>query len=955
MIKKLYIATILVLGWTEMSGQFYESGQDPSYIKWRQIVTDHIKIIYPADYEKKANRLANILEQARTPVSKSLDISTKRIPVILHTQSVESNGFVVLAPRRMELYTLPPQDIYSQDWLEQLGLHEFRHVAQMDKLNHGWTKIISCIAGQQVPGAVAGMTPRWFLEGDAVHSETSYSSSGRGRLPSFEMELRTMTMNNSKLFNYDKMLNGSYRDYVPDYYQYGYKMVAYGRYMYGNNLWEKVLDYTGSHPFRLVPFTLGLMKYSGRNKAELQKEAFSYYDSIWKDQDKKIMPTQYLLINKRSSNLYASYRFSQFLNDSMFIALKTGIDQLSQIILINKQGAEKKLLTTGPLDIVRLSMVNEILIWAEVRIDPRWDNRSYSIIRRLNVKTGIAKRLTEKTRYYAPSLSPDTKKIVTINISTDGESSIRVLDSENGSILNTIPAPIKGSLLIQPCWIDDSNIALILLNQEAKSIQMVNLINSKFTSLFEAGSYDITDLASKNGYLLFRGSFTGIDNLFTLSLTTCKVFQITSSRFGAYNPSFSGDAKKIIYSEYSNAGFNLAETNFDSSAWTPFRLIRNNFNATYNTVSQIENSQAWSLKSSDSLFISKPYRKVFNLFNFHSWLPFYYNYSQINLNNPTIYPGVTAISQNLLGTALTTLGYWYNQRNNYYQLDFTYKAWYPVFDFNIMYGGLPGYYDFNTKLVPSRVSDFTQTSMQIYLPLIYTLNSHYLQLYPSVQLIHDNDYLYSRIEQKYSRGKTYLHLDLLAYQFTSMSQRDFFPKFGQIIDFKYLSVPWNTEWFGSLYNFNSTIFLPGLMNHHSLQLAGAIEKQIVQAYLFDNLISLPTGLQDLIVSEQITFGSLSYSMPLIYPDFRIGPFFYLKRIRIKLFYEYANIQRAEFYNQSGLNNRIVTSTGGEILADFHLLRFFAPFIGGIKIYSLNENGRNAFQYQFLLQMDLGRL
>jgi hypothetical protein len=957
MLKKQCLIVVFTLICIHTYSQFFESGQDPGYIRWRQIITDHTKIIYPSEYEKNALRFANILEQARGPVSSSLEVQTKRIPVILHTQSVESNGFVVLAPRRMEIYTLPPQDIYSQDWLDQLGLHEFRHVVQMDKLNHGWTKILSIFAGQQITGAVAGLTPRWFLEGDAVHSETSYSSSGRGRLPSFEMELRTLTLNKGKLFNYDKMLNGSYKDYVPDYYQYGYKMVAYGRLKFGNDLWDKVLDYTGSHPFRMVPFTLGLMKYSGRNKAELQKEAFSYYDSIWHDQDNRILLSEDLQINKRSSGIYANYRYPQFLNDSTYIVLKTGIDKLSEIIRVDQSGNEKILLKTGPLDLVRLSVIDEILVWAEIRVDPRWDNRSYSIIRTLNLKTGKSKTLTHKTRYYAPSLSPDRKKIVAVSMSTTGECSLVLLNSENGGIITSLPGPVSGALLIQPCWIDNSNVALIHLNKETKSIQKVNLNNNTYSEVFDAGSNDISDLSAGNGVLFFRGSFSGIDNLYSITLSTNRVFQVSSSRFGAYNPSISSDSKQIIYSDYSCSGFNLVRKSIDTSVWIPIEIVKNIFNSTYNSVSKTENSQEWSLKQQDTLYPSKPYRKALNLFNFHSWLPFYYDYSQINLNNPTIYPGVTAISQNLLGTALSSLGYYHASRNNYFQANFTYKGWYPVLDFHLVYGGLPSYNSFETDSIPKRTHDFIQTSLQVYLPLLYTINSHYLQVYPSIYLIHDNEYLYSRINKIYTRGKTYLQFDLLAYQFLRLSQRDFAPRFGQILDLKYGSVPWNKEWFGSIYDLSLTLFFPGLMNHHSVKLQGAFEKQLlaVNQYYLDNQITLPTGLTDLYVAEQITYGSASYSLPLFYPDLHLGPFFYLKRLRGRAFFDYANIMNASFYGQSGFTSRVATSTGAELLGDFHLLRFFYPFEGGFRVYNLNETGQNIINYQVVFKLNLGGL
>ena len=50
----------------------------------------------------------------------------------MHADGGVSNGNVALAPRKSELYTMPSQDP-TDDWLEHLCVHEFRHVVQLDK------------------------------------------------------------------------------------------------------------------------------------------------------------------------------------------------------------------------------------------------------------------------------------------------------------------------------------------------------------------------------------------------------------------------------------------------------------------------------------------------------------------------------------------------------------------------------------------------------------------------------------------------------------------------------------------------------------------------------------------------------------------------------------------------------------------------------------------------------
>lgn len=74
--------------------------QNPGHIKWKYISTSHFEIIFPEEVESEAQRVAHLLEKAYPYVSKSLEVEPPKIPLILQNQSVNSNGFVTLAPRR---------------------------------------------------------------------------------------------------------------------------------------------------------------------------------------------------------------------------------------------------------------------------------------------------------------------------------------------------------------------------------------------------------------------------------------------------------------------------------------------------------------------------------------------------------------------------------------------------------------------------------------------------------------------------------------------------------------------------------------------------------------------------------------------------------------------------------------------------------------------------------------
>ena len=192
------------IGASPLQAQYYSSGQDPASVDFRQIKTQNFRFFFPFSYQKTALYIANVMEYAAQLDTISLHGAPPRIPVILHNQTAISNAMTVWAPRRMDFYTIPPDDSYGQEWFQQLALHEYRHIVQIDKLNQGLTRALTYVFGQQATGAVLGLyLPLWFPEGDAVSAETELSNTGRGRSPSFAMPLRAQFLEKG-LYSYDK-------------------------------------------------------------------------------------------------------------------------------------------------------------------------------------------------------------------------------------------------------------------------------------------------------------------------------------------------------------------------------------------------------------------------------------------------------------------------------------------------------------------------------------------------------------------------------------------------------------------------------------------------------------------------------------------------------------------------------------------------------------------------------
>ena len=203
MITKMQKAVVLVvlivsLSFAQQNPSFaqqdFTKGQTPPGLDWRQIKTDRFTIIFPEEITNDVQRLANMLEHTYGPVSKTLRGPQKPVEVVLTNQTTVSNGFVGLAPRRSLWSTTPDQNVGALpgDWFQLLAVHEMRHVVQGDRMRRGFIRLWWALSGESGESLVGGLLePRWFSEGDAVGTETALSETGRGRMPGFDLGIRT--------------------------------------------------------------------------------------------------------------------------------------------------------------------------------------------------------------------------------------------------------------------------------------------------------------------------------------------------------------------------------------------------------------------------------------------------------------------------------------------------------------------------------------------------------------------------------------------------------------------------------------------------------------------------------------------------------------------------------------------------------------------------------------------
>ncbi len=955
-----FISGFLFLIGGVVSAQYYETGQDPASLKWMQIKTDRFTVIYPKKYGNAGIDFARSLDESYLKLTSIFPSSQFRIPVVIHNFTVQSNGYVAWAPKRMEIYPTPQQNSIPLDPNSYLTMHELTHVLQMESLNKGFSKAMSFIFGEQFPGVVSSLLPLWYLEGDAVYSETMLSGSGRGRSPSFLKQLKAISVERGNMFKYDKIVNGSFRDFVPDHYQSGYLITSWSKYKYGQNIWNDALRFTSNMPFTINPVNISLLKTSGVTKKRLYEEAFDTLSTVWNNEISANGSKPYRVINSSGRKSYTSYFSPVKVDKNSYVAIKTSLYSLPSIVMISQgDNREKKMHVPGRVDPYILSSAGSKVTWVENRTDPRWENRSYSVIMLMDTKTGRVKQVTRKSRYMSASISPDGLLIAASENTVDNRNNLVLINAETGKEVRSFPVPAN-AYIQRPQWSGNgADITVISLTTEGEGIMAFNIAGQTWKSILEGSTGDYQASYLRNDSLFFVSSSSGTENIYVMSNDKA-VTQLTNSRFGATD--FIVDGSQLIFSDYTSSGNKICITQIGSeaNAITPV-VKKSDF-----IPDSISNEFTDVKYVPGQLYNPVPYRKYQHLFRFHSWMPFYADLDEVKEDPRSLTPGFTIMSQNTLSTLESTTGYEYSDDRHKFHSRITWKGWYPVFESRIDYGEDNFVHKLSERIDdPDIIRPGTYFTGRALLPLSFSSGGYYQYLQPSLSVSYANNYIYIREQGLYDYGQTQLSARLYFANYRRSSVRDIYPRFAQIADVNYSFYPFDNTVFGGFLTLRTALYLPGVLPNNSIRLKYEWDKQYVEKIPFMNRIDFPRGYKN-ISSEDLQVFTASYHAPLVYPDFGLLSLFYLTRIRASFFYDYA-IGTGNYYLEN-TDGRVITkyyeeltenfwSYGIELLADCNLFRLPYTVSAGVRT-SWNKADRTpAFELLFNIDvfgMNIGK-
>jgi hypothetical protein len=934
---RIYLTLLLVV-WLafQAKGQFYVKGQDPSNLRWSQLKDTSSTIIYHDGLDSLAQIFGKYLNHSLRVVPKTLDHKPARFPLVMHGGSILSNGFVSWAPKRMEIVSTPSLDAYPEPWLFHLALHETRHIVQVDKLNAGFFKPFNFLIGEQSVGLALLFVPLWYLEGDAVYTETALSQGGRGRQASFYRHYLThFAVNEGSKYTFDKWLLGSYKNHIPSYYNLGYQLVGYTNQRFGHEVWGNALTRITKRPFLITPFYQSLKKDTGYSSTKLFKQMVNHFDSLINSIKLKEQINEYkTLVDRNKIKSYTEFQYPFFKNDSTIIAYKTSLEFTPAIVEIDlNTGNEKVLHRTGYLT-ERVDFHNNTLVWSEYRSHSRWENHNYSEVWGLNLITNQAVKITRNTRYFNPILI-DNNNIVVVENTLNGESHITIIDAmgeRQGSIRLRNTLELK-----ELCRGDGSSIIARCASPNGMVILSYKNIDSTPDTLLGPVYWDIANITYESNHLYFTMTDNYREQAFSVNILNGKVYKHTNSPYGlSYLSSYNGKLTATLFTENG-----AVPTQIDPNQnRIPVELAME-IHPFYEVDTTIYNAKTpLSILTEDEYNIeAKNYSKFKNLIKVHSWAPIYYNPSDIIAGNIEMYPGVTLLSQNLLSTLVTSVGYSYYKTHGLHA-NVEWMGWYPRIMGGVDYGNDYSLIYFG-PLSPNKISESARPSLQAKLRVSfpYSISSGYVfsGINLGFWLSHSNTWMWNYDNERYQEGLRGFDPYFSFYAVTRRAHRDLRPQYGVQLYASSISSPLQSKMLGRTSLFKSWLYLPGVFVNHSTLVSLQREHQNTEQYVRPPRYTKIRGYErDL--NKSFTSINLDYSFPIVYPDLTINSVAYFKRIIGNFFTDNAQVNKYVSTDRGlVVQKELLHSVGLELTVDINVLRVSYPFsIGYRGGYRLNE-------------------
>jgi hypothetical protein len=862
--RVLYVVFSILIGQAAAAQVF--GGFAPT-TRWKQIRTKQAQVIFQQGNDTMAQRVAAVLDHIQQPSGETMSDPSRPIPLILQDRTTIPNAYVGLGPYRSEFFTIPPADPFglgSLHWPDQLVLHEYRHVQQFAHFNQGGSKWLGWLFGEQGRALGNALTvPDWFFEGDAVWQETVLSKQGRGRLPYFFNGYRSLWEAN-KNYSWMKLRNGSLKDYVPDHYQLGYLITAAAYQQYGSGFWKAITADAAAMRRGFYPFQKAIKKYTGNEYAQ-------FVDRVLQESEDVLRPIQFE--QKTKAHFEGDQLFPQWNDANECVYVESSYDQIPRFM--QQRAGKTHAIRDRDVSLdAYFSLRDSQLVYASFRPHIRWGNTNYSELQILDTRTGIQKRITRNSYYFAPAWEHSGERIVVAESGPRGQHHLCVLDRA-GKLLQRVPNP-SGYVFNYPQFLPSGNIISAVRDPQGRmAILQTDLARNSYVVLVPFCRQVLGHLRVHADTILFTASYRGRDQLFATTLTGGQIYllQHPQGNAGDYQPFLHRDS--IYFSRFTATGMRLQQVGPNEVEWLPITEAFLQYDAALVLSGRPEGLDRLATVP-DTAYAIQPYRATTKLFNFHSWQPL--------IDDPDF--TLSLLGENVLNTFQSELFLRYNRNEQFTQLGFRgqFGGWFPWVqvgsDFTFGRTGL-----FRADSVTKRI-DWNEWNSRVGLtvPLNLSRGRSIRQLRSNVQWVYAQPYF--KEADKLLLGDRNYSYALAQVLFSNQIQRarkQIFPRWAQTFQSQYYHM--TQRYTGYQWLMSASLYMPGITSTQHLVLQGAAQDRDQRVRpSFANSFPFSRGYQAANLPNMYRW-AINYHFPICYPDLGFGNIVYLQRWRANVFYD----------------------------------------------------------------------
>jgi len=876
-------------------------GGNPPSVRWQQVNNDAARVIFPMGMDSAAARIAAVAAVLSKTTLPTIGPRQNKIDIVLHPNTIISNGYVALGPFRSEFYLTPSQNSFelgSLRWQDMLAIHEYRHVQQYNNFNIGLSHAFRILFGQQGQELANALAiPNWFWEGDAVFQETLVSRQGRGRLPFFFDDYRSLWLA-GKDYSYMKLRNGSLRDFTPDHYRLGYMLVAYGREKYGDDFWKKVTQDAAAFKGLFYPFQRAVKQYAGQSFDAFTKDAIGHFKSQATGPGGAATATH--------KHFVADQEFPTYADNGNIVYVKTSYKKLSAFV--EKTGESERTIRVKDVSIDnQFAYHNGKIIYASYRPAVRWGWNDYNELQVLDVASGMQKTITHKSKYFSPAISEDGQTIVAVDVQPGTQSILHLLNAETGALIKAIPNG-KNLFYTYPVFRNDKQLVAAVRKPSGEmALALINSNDGAVDYLTEPVFRVMGNPVVQHDTIYFTAADNGYDRLFAVTLSDRKLYQLAmpAKGIGSYQPAVTDN--KIMFTSFTADGYRLQEAGKTTTGWNV--VSKEQWEQAITTFKiDLSKSNAAGLLGNVTVqnAVASKYPQTFRLFNFHSLLPY--------VTDPDY--TLSLIGNNVLNTMQSELFVSYNRDEQYKQLGT-----------NFTYGGLFPYIKLGANYIFDR-RDFDASNKPIYwnegqvnaglsVPLNLSKGRS------TINLTFGSDYVLKNVSykgaykdslDKHQQADNY-HLGYINgyISFTHQLQQarqHIYPRFAQSVYINYRNAVQSVE--ARQFLASGAFYFPGFAFTHNIVISLAFQnRDTLNQYRYSNSFPFSRGYESPNLHNMYKWG-VNYHLPLAYPDFGIGNIVYFQRIRANAFYDYT---MGNVLYRNGYFDTKFRSTGGEIFFD----------------------------------------